>query len=153
MLDFPVQLSVVFPEVESEIKLRGRRGDAHQPQSQTLDLQVLGRYVLQSQHHLEQGSVGEAPLRSPRITSVLTKNPIRPSISTRLRPATGAPTARSCCPLERARRAWNPASSTMKRVAPSRRPRASACRAISAGSRTGREAPRKLCTAGRGRSV
>ncbi len=41
----------------------------------------------------------------------------------------------------------------MKRVAPSRRLRASVWRMRPAGSRTGREAPRKLCTAGRGRSV
>ncbi len=52
------------------------------------------------------------------------------------------------------RRAWKPARSTMKSVAPSRRPRALSLRGSSAaGSRTGREAPRKLCTAGRGRSV
>ena len=91
--------------------------------------------------------------RSPRSTSVLTKNPISPSISTRLRPAMGEPTARSSWPLVRARRAWKPARSTMKSVAPSRRARASICRVSPAGSRTGRVAPRKLCTAGRGRSV
>ena len=41
----------------------------------------------------------------------------------------------------------------MNSVAPSRRPRALAWRASAAGSSTDRVAPRKLCTAGRGRSV
>ncbi len=119
-------------EVEGEIELRRRPFHVHRPQAQILDLQAFDRSVLQDEHHLEQGGVGEAPLRSqlldqalerdvlmgiggesglahpaeklaergvpeksPRRTSVLTKNPIRSSISSRLRPATGVPTARS----------------------------------------------------------
>ena len=38
------------------------------------------------------------PERSPRMTSVLTKKPMRPSISVRLRPAIGLPTAMSSWP-------------------------------------------------------
>ena len=44
------------------------------------------------------GSV-RSPRPSVRITSVLTKNPISPSTSVRLRPAIGVPTTMSSCPL------------------------------------------------------
>ncbi|CAM4075511.1 hypothetical protein COSO111634_32725 [Corallococcus soli] len=39
------------------------------------------------------------PSRFARNTSVLTKKPMRPSSSARLRPAMGEPTLTSCCPL------------------------------------------------------
>ncbi len=61
------------------------------------------------------------PAASTRSTRVLTKKPISPSTSRRLRLAMGEPTARSSLPVERARRAAKPARSCMKRVAPAER--------------------------------
>jgi hypothetical protein len=54
-----------FPllEGEREIELRRRPGHVRRPQAQARDLQVLDGNILQHQHHLEQGCLGEAPLR------------------------------------------------------------------------------------------
>ena len=61
-----------------------------------------------------------SPDRSVRSTSVLTKNPISPSISARLRPAIGVPTTMSSCPCSASSSTWKAASSVMNSVAPSR---------------------------------
>src|SRR4029077_12273949 len=58
-------------------------------------------------------AVPQTPSRS---ASVLTKNPISPSISTRLRLPTGGPTTTSSCPDNRASSAAQPASTVMYSV-------------------------------------
>ena len=64
VLDRAAELAVVLLEVEREVELRRRRLLAHRPQPQVLDLQAAAAgSVLQSEHHLDQGRVGEAPLR------------------------------------------------------------------------------------------
>ena len=73
--------------------------------AQLLD-QLLERQVLvvvggerRLAHPAEQrAEASDPPTRSPRSTRVLTKKPISPSISARLRPATGVPTAMSSWP-------------------------------------------------------
>ncbi len=66
-----------------------------------LERQVLVRVRIQrTRAHPRQilAKLG-SPDRSPRSTSVFTKKPISPSISRRVRPAMGTPTAMSSCPL------------------------------------------------------
>ena len=58
------------------------------------------------------------PERSVRRTSELTKNPIRCSLSVRVRPAIGAPTTTSSWPAYRARSDWNAASSVIEQRRP-----------------------------------
>ncbi len=60
------------------------------------------------------------PERSVRSASVLTKKPISPSVSRRVRLAMGVPTTTSSCPDQRASNRSSAASSTMYGVAPSR---------------------------------
>ncbi|CAM4039400.1 hypothetical protein COSO111634_31800 [Corallococcus soli] len=62
--------------------------------------------------------VGSPPSRV-RSTSVLTKKPMSPSVSLRVRPAMGAPTLTSSCSAQRESTAWKPASRPMNSVAPS----------------------------------
>ncbi len=86
-------------------------------------------------------------------TSVLTKKPISPSVSARVRLAMAVPTLTSSCPAYLPSTVWKAASSTMKGVAPS------CCASVFTASQSPfdhwkvRVSPRKLCAAGRGLSV
>ncbi len=95
----------------------------------------------------------ELPSSRARSTSVLTKKPISPSVSARVRLAMAVPTLTSSCLAYLPSTVWNAASSTMKGVAPS------CCASVFTASQSPfdhwklRVSPRKLCTAGRGLSV
>ncbi len=87
------------------------------------------------------------------MTSVLTKKPISPSVSSRVRPAIGVPTDTSSSPDQRDSRSCQAASSVMNSVAPSRRASARSARDVSAESARPTLCARAPCTLGRGRSV
>ena len=87
------------------------------------------------------------------MTSVLTKKPIRSSVSARLRPAIGVPTRMSSWPLSRDSSARKAASSVMKSVAPSSRDSASSASTSRRGRSRRSCAPENVCCGGRGRSV
>ncbi|CAM3253202.1 hypothetical protein COSO111634_08390 [Corallococcus soli] len=94
-----------------------------------------------------------APDSRVRITSVLTKKPTSPWNSARSLPAMAVPTLTSSCPAWRASTAWNPASSTMKGVTPSRTASVRTASVSVRSNTTGRRSPRASRTTERGRSV
>jgi hypothetical protein len=102
---------------------RGRVGEVRSGSElldQLLERQVLvgvggqGRARTRPRSSAKVGS----PARSPRSTRVLTKKPIRPSTSERVRPATGVPTGDVACPARRAQAPGRPARRAMKAVGP-----------------------------------
>ncbi len=63
VLGHPGEPAVLLLQAEREIEPRRGPAAAHRPQAQALDLQARDGSVLEREHHLEQGRVGEAPLR------------------------------------------------------------------------------------------
>ncbi len=94
-----------------------------------------------------------SPDRSPRSTTVFTSSPTSPSSSTWPRPATGVPTATSCCPDQRPSTICSTASSTVNRVTPCRRASSPSALSSSFGRSISTAPPRPDQPAGRGRSV
>ena len=95
----------------------------------------------------------ECPNTLVRIASVLTKNPMRPSVSFLVRLAMGVPTMRSVCPVMRANRMKKALNSVIYNVAPILRLNAETFTESSAGMVTLAIAPRDVCRAGLGLSV
>jgi hypothetical protein len=84
---------------------------------------------------------------------MLTKKPISPSSSTRVRPATGVPISTSSCPVQRESSAANPAATTAKSVVPWLRASARSPATSGASSRKSWPASRPPAAAGRGWST
>ncbi len=121
--------------LEGEHHLEQRRAAGIAPRLQLLDY-LLERQLLviegaqgdrthPAQQIQERGAAdpavpGRLPERSSRSARVLTKKPINPSSSARLRPATGVPSDRSAWPLQRPSSAAKPASRVMNGVVPRR---------------------------------
>src|ERR1700728_1774404 len=93
------------------------------------------------------------PERSSRSARLLTKKPIRGSISTRPRLATAAPITKSSWPDNRDRSAAQPANTVMKSVVPRRWLSALSAAVSRSSSSTGAVEPAWSCRAGRGRSL
>src|SRR6185312_11927174 len=74
ILNQPQQLAVVLREAEREIELRSRRFQLHRPQPQGRDLQASGGSVLEDEHRLEQGGVGEAPFGGQLLDQLLERH-------------------------------------------------------------------------------
>ncbi len=88
-----------------------------------------------------------------RTARVLTKKPMIPSSSTRVRPAMGVPTTTSSCPAWRARRSCHAASSVMNGVASSSPDSLRSAAATPPGTRISTAPERVPRNAVRGRSV
>ncbi len=95
----------------------------------------------------------ECPNTLVRMASVLTKNPMRPSVSFLVRLAMGVPTMRSVCPVILANRMKKALNSVMYNVAPILRLSAATSAESSAGMVAPAIAPRDVCKAGLGLSV
>src|SRR5688500_12862265 len=93
------------------------------------------------------------PLTLSRNASVFTKKPISPSTSVRCRFATGTPSTTSSCPLNLDSTTDQAPHSTMNNVASCRRASCLSPSLSFAPRFTPTAPPRKLCTAGRPRSV
>ncbi len=94
-----------------------------------------------------------APSRLVRIASVLTKKPTTPSVSVRVRPATGVPTMMSSCPVSRWSSNWNAAIKTVNAVVPCERAMALTRAPTSAGISTDTCPPVRSRSMSRGLSV
>ncbi len=77
-----------------------------------------------------------SPPTSDGIARVLTNRPISPSVSTRVRPATGVPTAKRSWPDQRSNSASKQASNVMNSVEPWLRPSSSSRDTVSRSSST-----------------
>ena len=78
---------------------------------------------------------------------MLTKNPISPSVSRRVRFAIGVPTATSCWPEYRLSSTAQPDSNVMNNVTPCSRLNACSCSLSASGSAKRSVLPRKVCSA------